>query len=238
MEQEARPPELVVEAGRRLRAPWAASIAGILFAVLFTAALILLRTQPMVGASDAQLVLLFASGGDLGAVIGGLYLAPIAGIMFLWFVAVIRDQIGEREDRFFATVFLGSAVIFVTIFFAATAIAVTPVVSVRYLGLPPPTAAAVDEVQAMSYALLFAFGTRAAGVFLLSTATIGIRSRAFPRWFALTGYVIGLMLLIAVAFWDWIVLVLPAWVAVVSVFLLRREGQRRNSLAPEATADS
>jgi hypothetical protein len=41
----------------------------------------------------------------------GLYLAPFAGIAFLWFIAAIRSQLGEREDRFFATVFLGSGLL-------------------------------------------------------------------------------------------------------------------------------
>jgi hypothetical protein len=26
-----------------------------------------------------------------------------AGIAFLWFIAVVHDRLGEREDRFFAT---------------------------------------------------------------------------------------------------------------------------------------
>jgi hypothetical protein len=30
-----------------------------------------------------------------------LNLVPFAGIAFLWFIGVIRDRIGEREDRFF-----------------------------------------------------------------------------------------------------------------------------------------
>jgi hypothetical protein len=227
LEQDVAAAEFLAAAGRRLRAPWAASIAGILFAVLFSVALVLMRTDPLLTASDAQLALIFAAGQDLGMVVGGLYLAPIAGIMFLWFIAVIRDQIGEREDRFFATVFLGSGLIFVAILFTATAVAVTPVVGVRYLDQASPSAASIDQVQALAYTLLFAFGTRAAGVFMLATATIGIRSRTFPRWFALTGYVIGAILLIAVSFWEWIVLVLPAWVGVVSVFLLRRERSRR-----------
>lgn len=93
---------VVTEAGRQLRAPWAASIAGLLFAILFTAALLLLRNQPMVTAGDVELARLYATGQDLPTVIGALYLAPFSGIMFLWFIAVIRDQLGEREDRFFA----------------------------------------------------------------------------------------------------------------------------------------
>jgi hypothetical protein len=102
-------------------------------------------------------------------------------------------------------------------------------VGARFLGQGPPTAAEVEGVRALSYTLVFAFGTRAAAVFLLATATVGLRSAAFPRWFAWTGYLLGATLLIAVAFWDWVVLVLPAWVAVVSLFILRRERSRRTA---------
>ncbi len=227
------PDEAVVavidEAGRQLRAPWAASVAGLLFAVLFAGSLVLGRNSPLLTADDAELRRLFATGQDLSIVISGLYLAPFAGIMFLWFVAVIRDQIGEREDRFFATVFFGSGILFVGLWFAATAAASELVVGVRYLDQAAPLASQVALMRALSYTLLFAFGTRAAAVFLIATATIGLKSRVFPRWFAVTGYLLGAVLFTVVTFWDWIILVLPAWVAVVSVFILQRERSRRRS---------
>jgi hypothetical protein len=226
---EAAVETVLDEAGRQLRAPWAASIAGLLFAVLFTAALLLLRSSPLVTAGDAELIRLFATGQDLGVVVGGLYLAPFAGVMFLWFIAVIRDQIGEREDRFFATVFFGSGLLFVALVFGASAAGSALVVGVRYLDLEPPSAAEMNLMRSLSYTLLFAFSTRAAAVFLISLGTIGLRSRTFPNWFAWTGYLLGAVLLIVVSFWDWIVLVLPAWVGVVSLFILRRERMRRRS---------
>jgi len=227
--RDASVDSVVGEAGRQLRAPWAASIAGLLFAVLFTAALVLLRSQPMVTAGDVELVRLYSTGQDLPVLIGGLYLAPFAGIMFLWFIAVIRDQLGEREDRFFATVFFGSGVLFVALMFAATALASAPSVGVRYLDQAPPTAFTMGLLRALSYTFLFAFATRAAAVFLIATATIGLRSRVFPRWFAWTGYLLGILLLVVVTAWDWVILVLPAWVAVVSLYILRRERARRRT---------
>lgn len=220
-------PPAIEEAGRQLRAPWAASVAGLLFAALFTGALLLLRNQPMLGASDTELARQFGTGQDLAGVVGGLYLAPFAGIMFLWFIAVIRDQIGEREDRFFATVFFGSGLLFVAILFAAVAVASWPIVAVRYLDQGPPSAREIEVTRALSYALLFAFGTRAAAVFLLAMSTIGIKSGVFPRWLSRAGYLVGLVLLLVVAFFDWIILVLPAWIALVSLYILRRERSRR-----------
>ena len=203
------------EAGRQLRAPWAASIAGLLFSVLFTAALVLVRSQPE------------QTGQNTAIMIGGLYLAPFAGIMFLWFVAVIRDQLGEREDRFFATVFFGSGLLFVALLFTTAAVVSTPTTLVEFLGGAQLSTEGQAILRALAYTLLFAMATRAAAVFMLATATIGIKSGVFPRWFALVGYLLGFVLLVAVSFWDWFILVLPAWVAVVSLFILRRERTRR-----------
>jgi hypothetical protein len=219
----------VDETRRRIRAPWAAGLAGILFALLFTGALLLIRSGPWNTANDAELADLFKGGRDTPMLIGGLYLAPFAGIMFLWFIAVIRDQVGTREDQFFATGFLGSGVIFVAMLFASAALAVAPSVGYRYLGEPAPTEADIELTRSIAYTLLFAFATRAGSVFLFTTATIGMRSGAFPRWVAFTGYVLGLAMLIAVSFWDWVILVLPGWVAVLSIFILKRERARHRN---------
>jgi len=203
------------EAGRQLRAPWAASIAGLLFSVLFTAALVLVRSQPE------------QTGQNTAIMIGGLYLAPFAGIMFLWFVAVIRDQIGEREDRFFATVFFGSGLLFVALLFTTAAVVSTPTTIVELLGETQLSAEGQAILRGLAYTLLFAMSTRAAAIFMIATAVIGMKSGVFPRWFTLVGYLLGLVLLVAVSFLDWFILVLPAWVAVVSLFILRRERTRR-----------
>jgi hypothetical protein len=220
---------LIDDTRRTIRAPRAAGLAGILFAILFTAALLLIRSGPWSAATDGELQEIFRTQQDLPMLIGGLYLAPFAGIMFLWFIAVVRDQVGSREDQFFATGFLGSGLLFVAMFFAAAALAVAPAVGYRYLGERAPTEADIELLRSISYTLLFAFATRVGSVFLFTTATIGMRSGTFPRWVALTGYVLGLAMLVAVSFWDWVVLVLPGWVALLSIFILLRERARRNA---------
>jgi hypothetical protein len=206
---------IIEGAGRQLRAPWAASIAGILFSVMFTAALVLVRS-----ASDQP-------GQSTAIVIGGLYLAPFAGIMFLWFVAVIRDQIGEREDRFFATVFFGSGLLFVALLFTTAAVVSTPATFAELIEGSQLSTEGEAILRALAYTLLFAMSTRAAAIFMIATAVIGMKSGVFPRWFTLVGYLLGLVLLVAVSFLDWVILILPAWVTVVSLFILRRERARR-----------
>ena len=105
------------DVGRALRTPRSAAVAGIAFSVLFTVALVLVRTVVPSDPSDAGEWL--SDGSRRDAVLFALGLVPFAGIAFLWFVGVLRDRVGDAEDRFFATVFLGSGLLFVAMLFVA-----------------------------------------------------------------------------------------------------------------------
>jgi hypothetical protein len=113
--------------GRALRTPRAAAVAGIAFSVIFTVALLLVRTAVPSDPNDAGRWL--TDGSRRGAVLFALGLVPFAGIAFLWFVGVVRDRVGDAEDRFFATVFLGSGLLFVGTLFVASALAMGLVAS-------------------------------------------------------------------------------------------------------------
>lgn len=222
---------LITETRDRLKAPWAAGVAGLVFSFLFVVSLLLLRGLPVFTATDAEVADWFASGGDTAVVIAALYCIPFAAVAFLWFVAVIRDQIGDREDQFFSTVFFGSGLLFVTMMMVTAATSAALVVGVRYLQQPPPSAETVGILRSLSYTVMFAMGTRAAALFMIATATVGLRSGTFPRSFALVGYLIGLLLLLVVSFFDSIILLIPGWVAFVSVFILIRQRRHRRSAA-------
>ena len=64
---------------------------------------------------------------------------PFAGITFLWFIGVVRDGIGRFEDRFFASVFLGSGLLFLAMMFASSAVGAGLVASRNYARTPRPT---------------------------------------------------------------------------------------------------
>jgi hypothetical protein len=98
----------------RLKAPRAAAIAGILFAVLLIADLGLFRLS--VRADPLETGAWLKTSANKVALV--LNLVPFAGIAFLWFMGVLRDRLGELEDRFFATVFLGSGLLFLAVLFA------------------------------------------------------------------------------------------------------------------------
>jgi hypothetical protein len=219
-------PTKAVAVERRLDTPRAAGIAGLIFSVLFVVALLMLRVRPNTG-SSAQEIADFYLEHDRGWVaLVGLYVVPFAGIAFLWFVAAIRSHIGAQEDRFFATVLLGSGILFVAVLFAASAAAASLVAGVKFLDQPPPTADSVLLARSLGFSLLFVFGVRMAAVFMIVASTIGLRTGLLPRWLVLAGYACGLVFMFTVTYVEALALLLPAWVAAVSVVILRAPGRR------------
>lgn len=213
--------ERATEVEYRLQTPRAAGVAGVLFSALFVASLLLIRQRPAPG-STAQEIADFYLERDAGRlVLVGLYLAPFAGIAFLWFVAAIRSHLGEREDRFFATILLGSGILFVAMLFAASAAAGSLVAGVKFLDQPPPSADAVVFGRSLGFSLLFVFGVRIAAVFMLVTSTIGLRTGFLPRWLVVAGYVCGFAFLVSATYVELLALLLPAWVTAVSIVILR-----------------
>jgi len=99
----------------RMKAPRSAAIAGILFSVLLIGGLLLFRLSVRADPLEAGAWLKTSSK----TIALALNLIPFAGIAFLWFIGVLRDRLGELEDRFFATVFLGSGLLFLAMLFAS-----------------------------------------------------------------------------------------------------------------------
>jgi hypothetical protein len=206
--------------GRELRTPRAAGVAGLAFTVLFVGSLLLLRRHPGAGSSAEEIADWYLRRGATSIALVGLYMAPFAGIAFLWFIAVIRNRIGQYEDQFFSTVFVGSGLLFVAMLFAAAAAAGAPLATVKFQDAPVPSPDAVGLARALAYAFLFVYGTRVAAVFVIVVSTIGLRTGALPRWLALVGYAMAAVLLVGVSYYQLIVLLFPAWVAAVSVVIL------------------
>ena len=148
-----------------------------------------------------------------------LNLLPFVAIAFLWFIGVVRDRIGEGEDRFFASVFLGSGLLFVAMLLSAAAAGGGLVhggrqdyrpVSTSHLGLRSPITDTLLNIYAM----------RMAAVFIMSTTTLAVRLRLIPSWLAVVGYFSAAALLLAVGVMPWLELLFPAWVFVFSVHIL------------------
>jgi hypothetical protein len=204
--------------GQALRTPRAAAVAGIVFAVLLSTSLVLIRvTVPTHPSRPGNWAL---SPAHVDAVIFAVNLVPFAGIAFLWFIGVLRDRMGQREDRFFASVFLGSGLLFVAMLFVSTAFAGGLLVTFTTAASSPLNSEIWDVGRNVTYALITTYAMRMAGVFIISTATIALRTAIMPRWLALFGYASALVLLLSSGLLPWVELLFPVWVFVVSVHAL------------------
>ena len=216
-------PTLETAAERGLTTTRAAGVAGIIFSVLFTVALILLRDSLGRGLST-QDVMDKVTAGSTAALIG-LYMVPFAGIAFLWFIGAVRDRIGEREDKFFATAFFGSGLLFVAMLFAAAAVIGGLVAGNRFGTATPTDLATVGFARSVGYSFLFVYAAKVAGVFTLATSTI-MRRVHWPRWTSWSGLATAAVLILSFAFFEPIVLLFGLWVAAISVHLLVTGGRR------------
>ena len=211
---------------RRLEraAPRSAGLAGILFSVLFVASLILASARPPEGLGDLAFVAWYEANAVTSVTFAALYLAPFAGIAFLWFIGVIRARIGANEDQFFATVFLGSGLLFVAMYWAAAAVLASLVAGNRFDAAPPLDVRGLESVRSVAFSFLFVMAARAAAVFMIVTCTIAWRTTAiFPRPFTIAGYLIAALMLLSLSFLQWIVLLFPLWVCVASAYILVAE---------------
>lgn len=214
--------------GQSLSTPRAAAVAGILFALLLTTALVLVRTATDgAGESGSWLT-------DLGRrrqVILALNLVPFSGIAFLWFIGVVRDRIGHREDRFFATVFLGSGLLFIAMLFVAAAVTASFLAELASSGSSGGGSSGFS--RRIGALVLHTYAMRMAAVFTISTATIGLRTGFLPRWLGFLGYAVALTLLFVIDVTPWVELLFPFWIFLLSLDTLvasfrRGESTRRS----------
>jgi hypothetical protein len=200
-----------------LRTPRAAALAGIVFSVLLMTAISLLNLSAPSHAED--LGTWIANPHRRAAIVVALNLVPFSGIAFLWFVGVVRDRIGDREDRFFGTVFLGSALLFVAMLFVAAAVA-GGLLTAAGQSTGAVHGGALTVNRGITSLLLRVYAMRMAAVFTIATANITIRTRVVSRWIAILGVVVGVVLLVSVGLSPWVELLFPAWILLVSVDIL------------------
>ena len=201
---------------RALRTPRAAAIAGIIFAVLQITSLVLLRANVPADPLDQGEWL--AEGAV--SVSFALSLMPFSAIAFIWFMGVLRDRLGHLEDQFFSTLHFGSGLLYLglTLVVAAlaggllTVYALDPDILLQY--------GVYIFGRATIFRLNNVYATRMAGMHMIVLGTIWIRTQVMPRWLAFVTYAVALVLLISISFTLWLSLVFPAWVFLISAYIL------------------
>jgi hypothetical protein len=199
-----------------LRAPRAAAIAGILFSLLLVTSFLLLRLAVPSDPLEAGAWLKTNSN----TVALALNLVPFAGIAFLWFIGVLRDRLGEREDRFFATVFLGSGLLFLTMLFFSAAMVGGIIIAYKVQAESLLGSATFTFARAITFEIMNIYAIKMAGVFMIATSTLGLRTGFIARWITFFGYAVALLLLFSSRYIDGILLIFPLWVLLLSIHIL------------------
>jgi hypothetical protein len=206
-----------VVTARFWRSRRSAAIAGIAFAVLLLTAMTMMR----LALSEDSLQSLQSDPSRRTLIRVSLHLVPFAGIAFLWFIGVVREQLGDIEDRLFSTVFLGSGLLFLAMLL------------MQMLAGPNVNADVWAFGRNSTQGLITVYAMRMAAVFTLSVSTVGLRSSVMPRWVFYLGYLSALVLLLAAGEQKWTQLVFPTWVLLVSVVILFTRPPNRDTLTGE-----
>jgi hypothetical protein len=206
-----------------LRTPGAAAIAGLLFSLLLLTAFLLLRISVPPDPQEPG-SWLHANSDTVGLAMN---LVPFAGIAFLWFIGVLRDRLGQLEDRFFATVFFGSGLLFLGTLFLASATAGG--ILIAFAAKPEQLigSATYHFARAAVYAMMNIYVVKMACVFMITTSTIALYTAIAPRWLAVLGYILAVPLLFGSSFVSWSFAVFPIWVFLLSISILA-DNQRRS----------
>jgi hypothetical protein len=198
------------------KTPKAAAIAGILFCVLLLAVFWLLRISVPTDPLEPGDWLRTSSS----RVAIALNLVPFAGLAFLWFIGVLRDRLGNREDRFFATVFLGSGLLFLAMLFAAGAIVGSMLAAFALYRDTFVDSMMFHFARLLVYNAINIYAAKVAGAFMISTSTLLILTNLAPRWIALVGYALAILLLFGSYYAGWVFVLFPMWILVLSLYIL------------------
>ncbi len=180
--------------------------------------------------ADVRHVLPRRHGSDL--VTSGLYLVPFAGIAFLWFMAAIRTLAPGTAEHVVADPAVPPASVRRAVRRDAvrrTALVGAVALLTQFSDNPVPSPDIARTMTSAGYGMVFVFGVRAAGMFLLTTTTMARSAGLMSTPLAIISYVAGVFLLVSTTFHPAVLLVFPGWVLLVSVLALVRSGRLKKS---------
>ena len=211
-----------VVAGYAVKAGWS----GVVFAVLLVLSLVLVATTPRLGASDAEYTTFYSGGGPETLTVVGLYIVPFAGIACLWHMITTRTLLQVRRPNSWADtshwLHLAASVIFVCLLFVSTAAVGAVSLLTKFSDAPLPGPDVARALSSVGYTLLFVYGVRAAGMYMITTTGLASSAGVIPRPLVVLSYVVAALLLVSTTFHPAILRVFPAWVLMVSIVLLVR----------------
>ena len=100
---------------------------------------------------------------------------------------MVRDRLGEVEDEFFATIFVGSGLLFLAMLFAAAAVTGGFIISSKLVPAQMINSATFHFARVVAYNMMNVYAIKASCVFMFTTSTIAIYTGFAPRWIAILG---------------------------------------------------
>jgi hypothetical protein len=216
---------------RRLKSPRAAAVAGIIFAILLATGQTLIRLSIPTDPTDTGAVL----AGQANTISLALSLYPFAAIAFLWFMGVVRDRLAELEDQLFSTIFFGSGLLYLALMFVAAGVAGDLLESTTLFPAAMKSSFLIFS-RLLIYQITNVYALRMSGVFMISLGTIWLRTGTMPRWLAFLTYPLALVMLLSWSLNILFTLIFPAWVFVISMYILI-ENLRRGPMVAQSSQD-
>jgi hypothetical protein len=112
----------------------------------------------------------------------------------LWFIGVLRDHLGNREDQFFATVFLGSGLLFLAMLFAAGALVGGLLSTFGLNGEAFVDSTTFHFARSVAYGIINVYAAKVAGAFMISASTLLIYTNGSTLdsvdWLCVSGRVV------------------------------------------------
>jgi hypothetical protein len=212
---------------------------GLVFALLFTVALMLVHRAPALGVPDSSYTHFYTSGDHGALVTFGLYVVPFAGIAFLWHLTTLRlliQALHGSPPQIPLGLQLASGVVFVCMLFAGAAAVGAVALLVQLTTAPLPEPGVARALSGVGYGLVFVYGIRAAGMFMITTTSLLRAGGLLPGWLAVLSYLTAVFLLVSTTFHPVLALIFPAWVVLLGVVLLWGAGRSEREEVSEVSA--
>jgi hypothetical protein len=203
------------------------ALSGIVFAALFLVAMVLVQRAPKLGDPDPVYQAFYAGGGDALATLG-LYVVPFAGIALLWHLSATRAMyraVPGAVSPIQTWLQMAAGLVFLCMMFVGSAAVGAVALLSTFDVTPLPAPEVARALAAVGYGLVFIFGVRVAGMYMITTISMARAVGLLPGWLAIIGYLTAAFLLVSTTHHPVVLLVFPAWVVVLSVVSLLRAGR-------------
>jgi MFS family permease len=177
----------------------AGGIAAIVFAVLFVVGFLLVSDTPESDESNAEWVRYFADEDNRRMIIIGAIVIVLALLAFLVFLGVLRERLRSAApgSEWISTIAFASGLAFAVMLAVATLGAGSAPASVEFGDAPEVRDADVLRTfDSLGIGALVLFGSAFAGLLILTTSIVSGRAALLPRWLVVTGYVVGVIVIV------------------------------------------